>query len=297
MQTYDSDKNFLGITEKELCSYLSSHYVIQSVPYEHTSSYVAGSDKGPQAIIDASRFVEFYDEMLGKETYRSCGIATLPAIDFNGKVDAEAVKHIEDHTSRLLKDKKFVVSIGAEHTVTLGFVKAHQQHFENLSVLQLDAHADLRYSYNDNIYSHASVMARVHELGVPLTQIGIRALSTPEAELSKSSDIIHTFYAHYLRRNKDWMKDALDTLNANVYITIDADGFDPAVIPAVGTAEPGGLLWDETMDFLKMVCEKRNVVGFDIVECAPIEGNVLSEYTLAKLCYRLIGFVESSRKV
>jgi agmatinase len=296
MQVYDSEKNFLGITEPELCSYENSRYLIQTVPYEHTSSYLAGSDKGPEAILTASRFVEFYDEMLGTETYRSCGIATLPAIDFVGKVDSEAVKLIEEHTNRLLNDKKFVVSLGAEHTVTLGFVKAHKQHFDNLSVLQLDAHADLRQSYNDNIYSHASVMARVHELGVPLTQIGIRALSTPEAELSKSSNIIHTFYAHALRRNKDWMQQALDTLNENVYITIDADGFDPAVIPAVGTAEPGGLFWDETMDFLKLVCEKRKVVGFDIVECAPIEGNVLSEYTLAKLCYRLIGFVESSRK-
>jgi agmatinase len=296
MQVYDSEKNFLGITEDELCSYEQSRYVIQTVPYEHTSSYISGSDKGPEAILTASHFVEFYDEMLGEETYKKCGIATLIPIDFDGKVDSDAVDLIEANTLKLIQDRKFVVSLGAEHTVTLGFVKAHRQHYDKLSVLQLDAHADLRLSYHDNLYSHASVMARVHEQDVDLTQIGIRALSSPEAELSNSSNRIHTFYAHDIRRNPNWMQQALETLNDNVYITIDADGFDPAVIPAVGTAEPGGLFWDETMDFLRLVCENRKVVGFDIVECAPVAGNVLSEYTLAKLCYRLIGFIESNRK-
>lgn len=296
MQTYDFEKNFLGIREKDLCSYKSSKYVIQSVPYEHTSSYIAGSDKGPAAILNASHFVEFYDEMLEREIYKHCGIATLHPMDLQGKVDLDVVELIEKETERLLKDQKFVISLGAEHTVTYGFVRAYQKHFDKLSVLQLDAHADLRFSYNDNLYSHASVMARINELGVPLTQVGIRALSAPEAELSRSSSIIHTFYAHHLRHNKNWMQQAVESLKENVYITIDADGFDPSVIPAVGTAEPGGLLWNETMDFLRMVCDNRNVVGFDIVECAPVEGNVLSEYALAKLCYRLIGFVEQGKK-
>lgn len=296
MKVYDSEKNFLGITEHDLCSYAKSHYVIQSVPYEHTSSYLAGSAKGPEAIIQASHFVEFYDEVLHAETYKSCGIATLHPIEFEEKVDQDAIELIESNTEKLLKDKKFVISLGAEHTVTLGFVKAYKKHFDKIGVLQIDAHADLRFNYHDNLYSHASVMARINELNIPLTQVGIRALSAPEAELSNNSPIIQTFYAHTLRHNKHWMQQALDSLPNNVYITIDADGFDPSVIPAVGTAEPGGMHWEETIDFLRLVCENRNVIGFDIVECAPIEGNVLSEYTLAKLCYRLIGFIESKRQ-
>ena len=295
MKVYDSEKNFLGIPEHQLFDYNKARYVIQSVPYEHTSSYISGSDKGPSAILKASHFVEFYDEVLEMETYKKCGIATLHPLNFEGKVDSDAIDLIEENTRKLLHDKKFVVSLGAEHTVTLGIVRAHSKHFEKLSVLQLDAHADLRFAYHDNLYSHASVMARIHELDLPITQVGIRALSTPEAELIATSNHIHTFFAHTVRRNPQWKELALQTLQENVYITIDADGFDPSIMPAVGTAEPGGLFWDETMEFLRLVCENRNVVGFDIVECAPVEGNVLSEYTLAKLCYRLIGMIESNR--
>lgn len=291
MHFYDYEKNFLGITEPELCKYDKSKFVIQSLPYEHTSSYVAGSARGPEAIIGASHFVEFYDEMLQMETYKQCGIATAEPLKFEQKIDADAIALIEAATDQFIKDGKFVISLGAEHTVTFGLVKSHLKKYPGLSVLQIDAHADLRFSYHDNLYSHASVMARVHELEVPLVQIGIRALSKPEADLSASSKKIHTFYAHDIRTNSNWMEAALAKLTDNVYITIDADGFDPSIMPAVGTAEPGGLFWQETIEFLQMVIERKKVVGFDIVECAPADDNVLSEYTLAKLCYRLIGFL------
>lgn len=291
IQSLPSETNFLGITEPELCDYKTSRFVIQPVPYEHTSSYLAGSAKGPEAMIQASHFVEFYDEELDQESYKNGGIATLKAIDFTNLVDAAAVDLIEKKTSQLLEDGKFVISLGAEHTVTLGFVKAHLKKYPGLSVLQIDAHSDLRQSYHDNIYSHASVMARVHDLGVPLTQIGIRAQCKEEADLIKSSDNIFTFYAHEIRSQQDWMAEALQTLENDVYITIDADGFDPSVIPAVGTAEPRGLFWEETLSFLKKVIARRNVIGFDVVEIAPIEGNTLSEYTCAKLIYRLIGYL------
>jgi agmatinase len=162
-------------------------------------------------------------------------------------------------------------------------------------VLQIDAHSDLRESYHDNIYSHASVMKRIHDMQVPLVQIGIRAQCKEEADLIKSSKIIHTFYAHAIRKNPDWMREALAKLPEFVYLTIDADGFDPAVIPAVGTAEPNGLFWVETLEFLRLVCSHRKVIGFDIVECAPIEGSILSQYNLAKLCYRIIGYITESK--
>lgn len=291
MKTLPNDKAFLAIPEPELCSYEKSKFVIQQVPYEHTSSYLAGSAKGPEAIINASHFVEFYDEELDIETYKKCGIATLEAIDFNGKVDEDAIKLIEKETDLLLRDGKFVISIGAEHTVTNGFVRSHRKKYPELAVLQIDAHSDLRESYNNNIYSHASVMKRIYDLGIPLVQIGIRAQCSEEAALIRSSNQINTFYAHQIRKNPSWMKDALDKLPEYVYLTIDADGFDPAVIPAVGTAEPNGLFWNETLEFLRLVCSKRKVIGFDIVECAPVDGSILSEYTLAKLLYKLIGYV------
>ncbi len=292
MKVLGPDKNFLGITEPELHSYENSKYVIQSAPYEHTSSYLEGSAKGPQAIIAASQFVEFYDEEIDTETYKKCGIATLEPINFGSKVNEEAVGLIADETAKLINDGKFVVSLGAEHTVTYGFVKPHAEKYPNLSVLQIDAHSDLRDAYHGNKYSHASVMARVNELGLNITQIGIRAQCKEESDLIKTSPNIHTFYAHQIRHNDNWASEALATLTENVYITIDADGFDPSVVPLVGTAEPGGLYWQETIDFLRAVCKKCNVVGFDVVEVAPVEGQILSEYVLAKLVYKIIGFIE-----
>ena len=291
MKGLPTEDNFLGIEDENLYSYTNAKYVIQQVPYEHTSSYLQGSAKGPKAIVDASHFVEFYDEELDVETLNTNPIATVEAIEFGDKVDADAIDLIEKHTIALLNDNKFVVSLGAEHTVTLGFVKAFAKKYDNITVLQFDAHSDLRESYHDNIYSHASVMARIHELGINLTQIGIRAQCKQESDLIKSSSNINTFYAHKIRTNPNWMKEALATLTENVYITIDADGFDPSIVPSVGTAEPGGMYWEETLVFLKMVCKHKNVIGFDVVEIAPTEGQILSEYAIAKLVYRLIGFI------
>jgi len=291
MKALDTESNFLGIEDPELYSYEKAKFVIQSAPYEHTSSYLQGSAKGPEAIIGASHFVEFYDEELDQESFRKGGIATLEPMNFTGKVDAEAIELIEKATDKLIADGKYVISFGAEHTVTLGFVKSHLKKYPGLSVLQLDAHSDLRFSYHGNIYSHASVMARVHELGVNLVQIGIRAQCKEESDLIKSSSDIHTFYAHQIRRNPNWMEEAVAALGEEVYLTIDADGFDPSVIPCVGTAEPNGLFWNETIEFLKLVIKRKKVVGFDIVEVAPQDGQILSEYTLAKLAYRIIGLL------
>ena len=291
MRGLPTELNFLGIEDKNLYSYENAKYVIQQVPYEHTSSYLEGSAKGPAAIIDASHFVEFYDEELDVETINTNPIATLKPIVLGDIVDGDAINLIEHHTDFLLSNNKFVVSLGAEHTVTLGFIKAFMKKYDNLTVLQFDAHSDLRLSYHDNIYSHASVMARIHELGINLTQIGIRAQCKQESDLIKSSDNIHTFYAHKIRTNPDWMEQAIETLTDNVYITIDADGFDPSIVPSVGTAEPGGMYWEETLSFLRKVCKQKNVVGFDVVEVAPAEGQILSEYAMAKLVYRLIGYI------
>lgn len=296
MKVLGPEQNFLGLEEEALYSFENAKYLIQSVPYEHTSSYLEGSFKGPGAIINASKYVEFYDEELDRETIRTAGIATLEAMEFNGKVDAEAVAHIEAETSKLINTGKFVVSFGAEHTVTYGFVQAHAKKYDNLSVLQIDAHSDLRESYHDNPYSHASVMARIKDMGLTICQAGIRAQCIEEANEIKNNKNIHTAYAHQIRNNPNWVKELTANLSENVYITIDADGFDPSIMPAVGTAEPNGLFWNETLDLLRETCKTKNVVGFDIVECAPMEGSILSEYTLAKLAYRIIGYIEQFKK-
>lgn len=289
-------QNFLGIPEQEYYSYENSKYVIQQAPYEFTSSYLAGSDKGPAAIVKASQYVELFDEELDMETYRKCGIATLKPLNFKGKYDKKAVDYIEKETTGLLEDGKFVVSFGAEHTVTLGFVKAYKKFYSDFSVLQIDAHSDLRESYHDNPFSHASVMKRIHDLGIPLVQVGIRAQCIEEAQLIKKSKAIHTYYAHQIRNDHKWDDKAVKNLKKNVYVTIDADGFDPSIMPAVGTAEPNGLFWNETLMMLKKVAVHKNIIGFDIVECAPVKGSILSEFTLAKLAYRLIGYIEQQRK-
>ena len=291
MKFYNHKKNFLAIEDSKYCSYKNSKFVIQSAPYEYTSSYLSGSDKGPEAIIKASQFVELYDEELEQESYLLGGICTLHPMDFKRKVDAKAVKLIENETAKLIADNKFPITLGAEHTISLGCVKAVKEKTPNVHVLQIDAHSDLRSSYNDNIYSHASVMFRVQELGVPLTQIGIRAQCIEEANLIKESSHINTFYAHEIRNNPNWADEAIATLGDNVYISIDADGFDPSIVPAVGTAEPNGMQWNETIQFLKKVIATKNIVGFDVVEIAPVKGNILTEYTMAKLVYKLIGYL------
>lgn len=296
MKALPTDQNFLGLEDPQLFEFDQAKYVIQSVPYEHTSSYLEGSAKGPAAIIQASHFVEFYDEELDTETIKHAGIATLAPINFDGKVDAAAVDLIEQHTTALLDLNKYVVSFGAEHTVTYGFVKAFAKKYDNLTVLQIDAHSDLRESYHNNPYSHASVMARVKDMGINLCQAGIRAQCIEEATEIKNNPKIHTYYAHQIRNNDNWVKEIIADMTENVYLTIDADGFDPSIMPAVGTAEPNGLFWNETLNLIRETCKHKNVVGFDIVECAPMEGSILSEYTLAKLAYRIIGYLEFYKK-
>lgn len=291
MKYYDYKKNFLAIEDDDFCNYKDSHFVIQSAPYEYTSSYLAGSAKGPEAILKASHFVELYDEELDSESYMKKGICTIPPMSFKNIVDKKAVDKIEKETLKLMKDGKFPITLGAEHTISLGCVKAIKSQYKDVHVLQIDAHSDLRQEYHGNPYSHASVMARVHDLGVPLTQVGIRAQCIEESQLIKDSKNIHTFYAHQIRANANWMAQVIKSLGKQVYITIDADGFDPSIVPAVGTAEPNGLFWNETLELLREVIAKKEIVGLDIVEIAPVKGNILTEYTMAKLLYRLIGYL------
>jgi agmatinase len=299
MKHLTSEHNFLGIVQPELYSFDNSKIVIQSAPYEYTSSYLSGSAKGPESVINASHYVEFYDEETDHEAYSKYGICTLEAYDFDGKTDKAAVDLLYEKTKTLIEQNKFVVSLGAEHTVTSGFVRAFAEQYKGLKVLQIDAHSDLRWEYQGNPYSHASVMARVFEMGVGMCQVGIRAQCIEEAQLRKNNpNQIKTWYAHQIHKNQNWIEEVVSDLkDCPVYITIDADGFDPSVMPAVGTAEPNGLTWHQGTSLLKEVAQKCNVVGFDIVELAPKENEILTEFNCAKLLYKIISYLSHYNKI
>ena len=290
MRTLTKKTNFLGLP-KENSSYNTSEIVIYSAPFEKTVSYGGGTKKGPKEILKASHYVEFYDEELDRELCFEKGIATLPISDFDKLKSLSVLKKIEKDISNLISDKKFAVLLGGEHTVTLGSFNAHNQKYENLSILQIDAHSDLRNSYEGSKYSHACVMKRIYDINQNITQVGIRAQANEESNLIKEGSI-KTFYAREIRQinKKRWINNVVKSLSENVYLTFDVDGLDPSLVPATGTPEPGGLFWDETLDLLREVGEKRNIVGFDLVELAPSKYNSTSNFIAAKLVYKILNY-------
>lgn len=291
MKTLSAKTNFLGI-EKEFSSYENSKIIIYSAPLENTVSYGNGTKNGPKEILKASHYVEFYDEETDRELCFEEGIASLPIKNFNKITSKDAIEKIEQNVTNLIDDNKFVVLLGGEHTVSLGAISAYHKKYDDLSILQFDAHSDLRESYEGSIYSHASVMYRVCEFNKNIVQVGIRAQCKEEAELIKRKKI-KTFYARNIRiatSHEKWQKEVLRNLSKNVYITFDVDGLDPSLVPSTGTPEPGGLLWDETLDLIKLVGEKRNIIGLDLVELAPSKEHIASNYIAAKLVYKMLNY-------
>jgi agmatinase len=293
MKTFKSlgiKQNFLAI-EKKLSSFENSKVVVVQAPYEHTVSYGGGTKKGPHGIITASRYVEFYDEELDRELCNEVGIATLPPIQFGKKTDAKAMAMIHRQVEQLLAADKFVVTLGGEHTITQATIAAHVKKYPNMSVLQFDAHSDLRESYQGSTFSHASVMARVCEILHPtkIVQVGIRAQCIEEARFIKARGI-HTFYAHTLRGGFNWSDAVIECLSDEVYITFDVDGLDPSIMPSTGTPEPNGLFWAETLHLLRRVGEQKRIIGFDVVELAPAKGVHHADLTAAKLTYKMMNY-------
>ena len=296
MKTLGIAKNYLGI-EDEYSGYAGSRVVVLPVPYEQTVSYGGGARRGPGAILDASHYVEFYDEETGRDVYRQLGIATLAPMTFPAKQQESSLEKIYRTVSDLLHDKKFVVALGGEHTISQATVAACAERFRNLSVLQIDAHSDLRAEYQGNKFSHASVMARIAEFIDPrrIVQVGIRAQCIEEADYIRRSGI-HTFYAHEIRGGtyskivKDWDDLAVEKLTDHVYVTFDVDGLDPSIMPSTGTPEPNGLFWHETMKLLRKVGKRRHVVGCDIVELAPIPRLHHADLAAAKIVSKMINY-------
>lgn len=287
--------NFLALPE-QWSGPEQSRVVVLPVPYEHTTSFGKGTASGPGSILEASGQLELYDEELDAEIYRlTGGIATLKPMDPGGR-DAVAVEAIRKQVHDLIGKDKTVVCIGGEHTISIGAARAHSEKYPDLSVLQLDAHSDLREEYEGNRYSHACVMARIYEFNNHIVQAGIRSQCREEADFIKQNKI-NTFYAFDLRSGRygaerdAWHSAVIGALRKNVYLTIDCDFFDPGLIPAVGTPEPGGFGWHETVSFLRSLSEQRRIVGFDITELSPIPGLIHPQFVMAKLIYKLIGYI------
>jgi agmatinase len=286
--------NFLDLED---IPYDTSNIVIFSVPYDGTSTYVKGADKGPQAIIAASAHVEIYDIETKTEVWRE-GIHTLAPLAVNNDDTPETVvQKVQESVSQFISDGKFVVMLGGEHSISSGMANALFAKYPNMSVLHLDAHADTREEYDGNKHNHACVMARIRELGVPIVQVGIRSVDAEE--IASKKDNQHIYWAHEIHdamvagNSDEWMDDALSHLTETVFVTIDLDVFDPSIMPSTGTPEPGGLGWYQVNRFLEKVCASRRIVGFDVVELAPNDSHKAPDFMTAKLVYRLLSMVFS----
>lgn len=264
--------------------YPESEIIILPVPYDETSTWMRGADKGPDAILEASVNLEFYDIETSSEAHLK-GIHTVDPVLEKSTPD-RLVNAVYKRTSSMLADNKFPVIIGGNHTVPIGAFKAFSEKYKDLTILQLDAHADLRQEYEGSEFNHACAMARAREFAA-IVQVGIRSMSEGELPYAEKDRM---FFAHQLYYDKGLYGKALDKLSSNVYITIDLDVFDPSVMPSTGTPEPGGPEYFELMHFLREVIRKRNVVGFDVVELCPSNTNKSPDFIAAKIIYQLLSY-------
>lgn len=286
-------KDNFGDLEKKFSAYRTSRAVILPLSYEGTVTYGKGTSRGPRAIIKASQQLELYDEELDQETYRF-GIHTFKEVEGEALSPAEMTEAVYRESSRLVKDKKFLVALGGEHFLSLGLVRALCDKYKDFSVLQLDAHADLRDEYQGTKYNHACIGRQLLEL-VPLTQVGVRSLSQEEANYIRDEKRLKVFYASRIIDRRDWIAEVLSSLSPYVYLTFDLDVLDPGIMPAVGTPEPGGLGWHETLNFLRQLTEKKKIIGFDLMEFSPQPGNIAPDFLAAKLVYKLLGYIFRSQ--
>lgn len=277
------NKNFLAIEKKSLAD---AQVAIVPFGFEATTTYGGGADKGPRAIIEASAQVELFDEELWRETYKKVNIATIK--------EPKALKNLESAVGEIVKSKKLPITLGGEHSITPFIIGAYKKAgFNDFSILQFDAHADLRDGYLGKKYSHAAAMRRsLDTLGINLVQIGIRNISNEDDELTfweKNQNRIKTFWA---KDKHSWkIHEIVGALKDEVYITFDVDAFDSSLMPSTGTPEPGGLDWYEVLDILRAVCAKRQIIGADFVELAPIKNFHAPDFLVAKLIYKFIGYI------
>ncbi|MBT8186265.1 MAG: agmatinase [Croceitalea sp.] len=278
-----NNSNYAGIPD-EFAQLDKSKIVLIPVPYDGTSTWGKGADKGPKAFLEASENMELYDIETESEVYEQ-GIYLADAITEDSSPEA-VVNQVHATTKKYIKRNKFVTLFGGEHSISIGSIRAFNEHFENLTVLQIDAHADLRETYEGTPYNHACA---VHEASktTNLIQVGIRSMDAIEKTFMDEEKV---FFAHDMVTDEFWMDKVIELMTDNVFITFDLDALDPSIMPSTGTPEPGGLLWYETLEFLKLVFEEKNVVGFDIVELCPNSHDKSSDFLAAKLYYKMLSY-------
>jgi agmatinase len=277
-------KTVFGDLPDEYSAPENAEIVIIPVPYDRTSTWLKGADKGPDAIIEASAHMELYDIETDSEVYKK-GVFTAEPENYP-ELPEDMIDKVAEQVRQYLENSKFVVVVGGEHSVSLGPAEAHIRKYADTTVLQLDAHSDLRDEYEGSKYNHACVMARIAEL-CPVVQVGIRSMDTSE---KKALDKNHVVFAREISTNKNWIENVLPKLSKNVYLTVDLDVFDPSIMPSTGTPEPGGLSWYDVLGLLRAVFDNRNVTGFDVVELCPNESNKAPDFLAAKLIYKLLSY-------
>lgn len=272
-----------GEFEEEFTMYENAAIAILPVPYDGTSTWLKGADKGPKAILEASVNMEFYDIETDSEVFTH-GIATLAPVTEDSSPEAMAAE-VERRVNALLEDKKFPVILGGEHSVSIGAFRAFAEHYEEFSILQLDAHSDMRPEYEGSTHNHACVMARGKEVAT-VAQVGIRSSAVEEKE---NIDPDRIFYAHDIKESdSSWMYQVSQKLSDNVYVTIDLDVFDPAYMPSTGTPEPDGLAYRDIINLLKLINERHNIIGLDVVELCPNDMNKAPDFLASKLIYQIL---------
>ncbi|MDO8435810.1 MAG: agmatinase [bacterium] len=279
--------NFGGL-EKQ--NYKSSKIVIVPVPYESTTYYQSGAKEGPWAIINASRHMEGFD-IEQKNDISKIGIFTLEELEPSKNSPRETILRVENVISNILEDEKIPIMLGGEHSITLGAVSAFKKKYSReFSVLQFDAHSDLRDEFEGTKFHHGCVMRRVvDDLRLPITQVGVRSMSMAEEDFLKESKKSNIFFGKQFS-----IEEIMGTLKENVYITLDLDVFDPSIMPSVGTPEPGGLTWEDVLGVIREVGKNKNIIGVDVVELSPIPGLIAPDFLAAKLIYKIIGFISNS---
>lgn len=276
-----------GGTLPEAATFETAKAVILPIPLERTTSYVSGTRNGPREILVASTHLELWDEETNADIH-PIGIYTLPEMELPFDDMAEIMAEIRRVTAAILEHDKFPIILGGEHSITSPVVAAMAARYPGLSVLQIDAHADLRDTYMGTRFNHACAMRRVLEYA-RCTQVGIRSMSTEEAKIAPTLPT-EIFYDVNMRHDANWIDQIVESLGETVYVTIDCDGLDPAIMPATGTPEPGGLSWFELLSLLRAVISARNVVGCDLVELSPLPGIVAPNFLCAKLIYKILTY-------
>jgi agmatinase len=276
-------KNYAGIPD-EFAKLEQAKIVLIPVPYDGTSTWQKGADKGPEAFLNASENMELYDIETETEVYKQ-GVFLADAVTENSSPEA-MVEAVHAITKSYIKRNKFVTLFGGEHSISIGSIRAFNEMYPNLTVLQLDAHADLRKAYEGSSCNHACAVYEASQT-TNLIQVGIRSMDAIETTVM---DKEKTYFAHEMAMDDTWVDSSIDQMTDNVFITIDLDAFDPSIMPSTGTPEPGGLLWYETLEFLKQVFTEKNVVGFDIVELCPNKNEKSSDFLAAKLYYKMLSY-------